>query len=330
MAKEKKEETKGLQSTIDKLNKDFGGGIVTKGSEKLGLQGIIPFGILSLDKITDIGGIPRGRVVEIHGMDGTFKTTFALLAIAEEQKKGGVCVFIDAEYSFSAEYAMSLGVDIDALILGHPESMEKAYEMIDRFSTSGEVTLIVLDSMTSLSPETELANDYGASNMGVASRINGQFFRKVTNKLGTNNCTLIVLNQLREKLGGYVVTKTVPGGNAILFFASMRLEISKSQIKKDDQIVGITLKIRVIKNKLGVPYQTTELDVIFGQGIDRIKDLIGPAVELGFISKGGAGWYKINEDLKIQGDENLKKHFLDNPEFMEELTNRINAYINNK
>lgn len=329
MAKEKKEKSE-LQDVIKNLNKDFGDGFITNGSHESNVIGVIPFNLLSLDMITQIGGVPRGRVIEFSGMDGSHKTYLNYLLVASEQSIGGICALVNAEYSFDPVFAESLGVDVDKLIVVNPSSTEQAFNAIEQLASSGEITLIVVDSFTALSPETEQSNDFGASNIGVAARLNSQLFRKIVSKLSKTNTTLCVINQLREKLGSYVPTKTVPGGNAILFYASMRFECSKSKIEGDKDNKGINLKVKIIKNKLGIPYLITEFEIIFGEGIDKIKDLIRIALDLGIFTKQGAGWITLTPELKLQGEDKVKQHLLDNPEYAQAIEQQIKKLITKK
>lgn len=319
----KKEEKKlDLKEIIAEMQKDLGEGAITYASEELGMQGVIPFSFPSLNRITGIGGIPRGRLVEISGMDGTFKSTIVLDSIANEQKLGGTCAFIDAEFSFSPEYAEKLGVDTEKLILIHPASAEEAFGVIEKLIDSGQVSLIALDSIAALSPNTELENEFGKSNIGVMARLLNQALRKLTAKAGKTNTTLFFINQQRELLGQYIPMKTTPGGNGVRFFASMRFENNKSQIKEGTDVVGVNIKIKVTKNKLSVPYLNTELECIYGIGVDKQKDLINECSDLGIISKGGAGWFEI-AGQKMQGLDKVKQFLIDNPEYEEELINKL-------
>lgn len=310
------------KSVISKVKKDFEEGVLSYGSDELGNLGVIPFGIVSLDNITGIGGIGKGRITEIHGMDGTFKTTLALHAISECQKLGGICVLIDAEFAFSPEYAETIGVDNEKLIVVHPSSAEEAFSVIEKMVDTGDVTLIVLDSLAALSPTTELANEFGSSNMGVMARLTGQFFRKITAKIGKTKTAFIILNQLREQLGGYVPMKVTPGGNAVRFYASLRLEVSKTAIKEGTDVKGVTLKLKTIKNKLSEPFLITELEAIFGKGINKFKDLVNVAISLDIIQKGGAGWITFGE-TKVQGVDAFIKLIEDNSEFCSQLEKEV-------
>lgn len=321
-----KEEKKNLESILNSLKKDYGNEILSYGNDKVGDFGTIPFGTHSLDAITGIGGIPKGRVTELHGMDGTFKTTFTLELARECQQQNGKVAFIDAEYAFSAEYAETLGVNTEDILLIHPASAEECFSVIERLVESKEIDLIILDSLAALSPNAELANEFGSSNMGVMARLMGQFFRKVVAKIGKTGCTLVIINQLRESLGGYVPLKTTPGGNALKFFASMRFEITKSAIKEGTAVKGVNLKVKCVKNKLATPFLTTELECIYGQGIDKLKDLIEVACDKGIITKGGAGWMTY-EDVKIQGADNMKIFLLENKDKLEEIKNKLNGGI---
>jgi recombination protein RecA len=314
-----------LKSILSKIEKDYGEGIYSYAGTDKGTLEVIPLSIPSVNYITGIGGLPKGRIVEFHGMDGTFKTTLAMDAIVQCQKAGGTCAFVDAEYSFSPEYAENLGVDVDALIMIHPASAEEAFNVMERLISSNQVDLIVLDSIAALSPSAELANEFGASNMGVMARLMGQMFRKLVAKVGKSNTCMIFINQLREQLGSYVPTKTTPGGNALRFYASMRFEISKTLTKEGGDVKGVTLRIKCVKNKLAKPFLTTELEAIYGQGIDRIKDLINMAIAYGFVTKGGA-WITYNGE-KYQGYDSFKKMLLDNEEFLVELEDKVLNFI---
>lgn len=321
MAKEKKQ-LESLEDVLKSIEKDFGEGIISMGNKELGALEVIPFTIPSMNRITTIGGVPKGRIIEFHGMDGTFKTTFTLDLILSCQRAGGKCAFIDAEYSFSPEYAEALGVNVEDLILIHPSSAEEAFAVLERLTDTKQIDLLILDSIAALSPSTELANEFGTSNMGVMARLMGQFFRKLVAKVGKANMALVMINQLREQLGGYVPMKTTPGGNALRFYASMRFEISKSPIKEGKEIKGVNLTVKCVKNKLGVPYLQTEVEAIYGQGIDVIKDLINEACIMGIIDKAGAGWMTYKE-IKIQGLDAMKQLVLDNEELYSELENQV-------
>lgn len=326
MGKEQKPQD--LKNILKEMQKDYGEGIFTYGSEEVGQLEVIPFSIPSMNRITGIGGIPKGRVTEFSGMDGCFKSTFCLDLVAECQKSGGTAAYVDAEYSYSPEYGEVLGVNNETLLLFHPASAEEAFSIIERLVDSGQVDLIVLDSTTSLSPSTELNNEFGTANMGVMARLNGQFFRKITAKVGKSNTALVLIAQLRESLGGYVPMKVVPGGNATRFYASLRFEISKSAIKEGTDVMGVTLKVKCIKNKLSVPFKTTEVEAMFGIGIDKLKDLINEAIHFGIISKGGAGWLTYGES-KVQGVDNFKQLLQDNEEFKEAIINQIKEKYGN-
>ncbi len=315
-----------FSDVVIEMNKEFEEGVFSYGNEEIGNLGVIPFGILSLDGITGIGGIAKGRISEIHGMDGSFKTTLALHLIVECQKTGGTCAFIDAEYAYLPEYAEKIGVDNDKLILVHPASAEEAYKAIEKLVDSKRIDLIVLDSLAALSPVTELTNDFGSSNMGVMARLTGQFFRKITAKVGKTGTALVILNQLREQLGGYVPMKTTPGGNAVRFYASLRLEISKAAIKVGTDVKGVTLKVKTVKNKLSEPYLITELEAIFGEGINKRKDMLNVATTLDIISKSGAGWLTY-KDHKIQGIDNFIKLLGDNEELQKEIEDLVKTKL---
>lgn len=313
--------SKKLDDLFKDITKEEGEGVIAYAKEEVGNVEYSSFGIKSLDSITG-GGIPKGRIVEIFGPDGSYKTTIALMGLAEAQKSGVRCAFINAEFTFDNVYAESLGVNTDDLIIVNTSTTEKVFDIAMRLIDTGEVGLIVIDSVASLVPKAENEGDFGASNMGVAARLMGQLYRKITEKLNKNNCSLILINQLRDKLGGYVVTKTTPGGNATAFYATLRLDIKKAAIKKGDDVVGVKLTIKTMKNKLGTPFLTTEVDTIYGEGVDIVKDILGVAVDKGVIEKGGAGWLTYN-GTKVQGLDNFKQLCKDNPELLEEIKSKI-------
>lgn len=320
----KKEEKKvELKDVLAGISKELGEGAINYAQEEMGSLEVIPFSIPSVNRITGIGGVPRGRLTEFHGMDGTFKTTFTLDLIKNAQSMGITCAFIDAEFSYSPEYAEKLGVDNSKLILVKPNSAEEAFGVMEKLIDSGQVECIVLDSIAALSPETELENEFGKSNIGVMARLMNQALRKLTAKAGKNNVALIFINQLREMLGGYVPMKTTPGGNGVRFYASMRFEISKSQVKDGTDVIGVNLKVKCVKNKLATPYLIAEVEAIYGVGIDVQKDLINECVEAGILSKAGAGWLQLAEGVKVQGLDNAKQFLIDNPEFEQELINKL-------
>lgn len=313
-----------LDEALKQIEKTLGEGVVTSAEDSIGKLEVCSTGIPSLDNATGIKGLPKARITEIYGMDGTFKTTVALLTIAEAQRNGDICAFVDAEFAFSPEYAAKLGVDNSKLILVHPSSAEEAFNVMEKLIETGEIGVMCLDSIASLSPSAEIANEFGSSNMGVMARLMGQMFRKLVSKLGKSNTCLILINQLREQLGGYVPMKTTPGGNAARFYASIRIEITKSQLKEGTDVKGVTLKMKTVKNKLNTPFMTTEVEAMFGEGIDVKKDIINLAISKGIISKAGAGWMSY-KDVKLQGIDKFKAFFEDNPEFFEELKSQVTA-----
>lgn len=309
---------------LDVLLKEFDKqekGMVKFAKEDIGKQEFIPFGIPSVDNITGVGGIGRGRITEISGMDGTFKTTLALNATKEAQKVGDTCAFIDVEHAFSPEYAEKIGVDTSKLILVHPNSAEEAFLVMERLIDTGEIGLIVLDSIAALCPTTEQENEFGKSNIGVMARLMGQMLRKLTAKISKTNTAVILLNQQREMLGGYVPMKTTPGGNSVRFYSSLRLEVTKAAIKEGTDVIGVTLKVKCIKNKLQIPFKIAEIEAIFGEGIDILKDILGLAIDKGIITKGGA-WLAY-KDIKLQGIDKFKQLCQDNPELLEEIKSQL-------
>jgi recombination protein RecA len=326
---EKSEKFKALKLTIDKIDKDFGKGSVMMMNEK-GSQEIevISTGSIGLDVALGIGGLPRGRVVEIYGPESSGKTTLATHIIAEAQKKGGMCAFIDAEHAFDSIYAQKLGVDIDNLLISQPDYGEQALEIADRLILSGALDVVVIDSVAALVPKGELEGEMGDSKMGLQARLMSQALRKLTATIHKTNTICIFINQLREKIGVmFGNPETTTGGNALKFYASVRLDIRRmTQIKDGDEAVGNHVKVKVVKNKVAPPFRQAEFDIIFGGGISKAGEIIDMGVELGIVQKSGS-WFSYNSDKLGQGRDAVKQLMIDNPELGAEIEGKIREKI---
>ncbi len=322
------EKLKALKLTMDKIDKDFGKGSVMMMSDKgVTEQEVISTGSIGLDVALGIGGLPKGRVVEIYGPESSGKTTLAIHVIAEAQKKGGMCAFIDAEHAFDSNYAQKLGVDIDNLLISQPDYGEQALEIADRLILSGALDVVVIDSVAALVPKGELEGEMGDSKMGLQARLMSQALRKLTATISKTNSCCIFINQLREKIGVmFGNPETTTGGNALKFYASVRLDIRRlAQIKDGDEVVGNHIKVKVVKNKVAPPFRQAEFDIIYGEGISKLGEIIDMGVELGIVQKSGS-WFSYNSDKLGQGREGVKKLLQDNPE----LANEIEAKIREK
>ncbi|MFZ1785247.1 MAG: recombinase RecA [Ferruginibacter sp.] len=325
---EKSEKFKALKLTMDKIDKDFGKGSVMMMSDKgIVEQEVISTGSIGLDMALGIGGLPKGRVVEIYGPESSGKTTIAIHVIAEAQKKGGMCAFIDAEHAFDSVYAKKLGVDIDNLLISQPDYGEQALEIADRLILSGALDVVVIDSVAALVPKSELEGEMGDSKMGLQARLMSQALRKLTATIHKTNSCCIFINQLREKIGiMFGNPETTTGGNALKFYSSVRLDIRRmSTIKDGDSSIGNHVKVKVVKNKLAPPFRQAEFDIIYGEGISKVGEIIDMGVELGIIQKSGS-WFSYNNDKLGQGRESVKQLMLDNPE----MANEIEAQIREK
>lgn len=322
------EKLKALKLTMDKIEKDFGKGSVMMMNEK-GVQEIevISTGSIGLDAALGVGGVPKGRVVEIYGPESTGKTTIAIHIIAEAQKKGGVCAIIDAEHAFDSAYAQRLGVDIDNLLISQPDYGEQALEIADRLILSGALDVVVIDSVAALVPKSELEGEMGDSKMGLQARLMSQALRKLTATISKTNTVCIFINQLREKIGVmFGNPETTTGGNALKFYASVRLDIRRmAQIKDGDEAVGNRVKVKVVKNKVAPPFRAAEFDIVYGAGISKSGEIIDMGVEMSIIQKSGS-WYSYNSDRLGQGRDAVKQLLIDNPE----LSNEIEAKIREK
>ena len=323
------EKLKALKLTMDKIDKDFGKGSVMMMNEKATVeQGVISTGSIGLDVALGIGGLPKGRVIEIYGPESSGKTTLAIHVIAEAQKKGGMCAIIDAEHAFDSNYAQKLGVDIDNLLISQPYYGEQALEIADRLILSGALDVVVIDSVAALVPKSELEGEMGDSKMGLHARLMSQALRKLTATISKTNSCCIFINQLREKIGVmFGNPETTTGGNALKFYASVRLDIRRqAQIKDGEEITGNHIKVKVVKNKVAPPFRTAEFDIIYGEGISKAGEIIDMGVELGIVQKSGS-WFSYNNDKLGQGREAVKQLMIDNPELATEIETKIREKI---
>ena len=330
MSNEKDARLKALELTLDKLDKAYGKGTVMKmGDNIVENVEVISSGSLGLDYALGVGGYPRGRVVEIYGPESSGKTTLTLHAIAECQKAGGIAAFIDAEHAFDRYYAKNLGVNIDDLIISQPDHGEQALEIADNLIRSGAIDIVVVDSVAALTPKSEIEGEMGDSKMGLHARLMSQALRKLTSSISKTNCTVIFINQLREKIGiMFGNPETTTGGNALKFYASVRLDIRRStQIKDNNGVVtGNKTRVKVVKNKVAPPFKTVEFDIMYGIGISRIGELIDKGVESEIIAKSGS-WFSYDNTKLGQGRDAVKKLLDDNPELAEEIEEKIKNFI---
>jgi recombination protein RecA len=323
------EKLKALKLTIDKIEKDFGKGSVMMMNERgEQLQEVVSTGSIGLDSALGIGGLPRGRVIEIYGPESSGKTTIAIHVIAEAQKKGGICAIIDAEHAFDSSYAQKLGVDVDNLLISQPDYGEQGLEIADRLILSGALDVVVIDSVAALVPKGELEGEMGDSKLGLQARLMSQALRKLTATISKTNTICIFINQLREKIGVMFGNPEVTtGGNALKFYSSVRLDIRRvSQIKDGDEAVGNRVKVKVVKNKVAPPFRSAEFDIIFGEGISKTGEIVDMGVELGIVQKSGS-WYSYNADKLGQGRDAVKQLLHDNPELSNEIETKIREKI---
>ncbi len=321
---------KALKLTIDKIDKDFGkGSVMMMGDKPNGPMEVISTGSIGLDAALGVGGIPKGRVIEIYGPESSGKTTIATHIIAEAQKKGGICAIIDAEHAFDSSYAQKLGVDVDNLLISQPDYGEQALEIADRLILSGALDVVVIDSVAALVPKGELEGEMGDSKMGLQARLMSQALRKLTATISKTNTVCIFINQLREKIGVmFGNPETTTGGNALKFYSSVRLDIRRlAQIKDGDEAVGNHVKVKVVKNKVAPPFRSAEFDIIFGEGISKVGEILDMGVEFNIVQKSGS-WFSYDGNKLGQGRDTVKGLLLDNPELATEIEGKIRAKLN--
>ncbi|MCQ2264415.1 MAG: recombinase RecA [Bacteroidales bacterium] len=324
------EKLKVLNSTLEKLEKSFGkGSIMRLGDSAVENVEVISSGSIGLDAALGVGGYPKGRIIEIYGPESSGKTTLAIHAIAETQKKGGIAAFIDAEHAFDRFYAEKLGVNTAELLVSQPDNGEQALEIADNLIRSGAIDIIVIDSVAALTPKSEIEGDMGDSKMGLQARLMSQAMRKLTATISKTKCCCIFINQLREKIGVmFGNPETTTGGNALKFYASVRIDIRRqSQIKDGEMASGNHVKVKVVKNKVAPPFRFAEFDIMFGEGISKIGEIIDIAVEKNIIKKAGA-WFSYNDTKIGQGRDNAKQTLADNPELADEIEAKIRESLN--
>ncbi len=320
-----KEKLKALQLTLDKIDKDYGKGTIMKmGDQAVADVPSISSGSIALDMAMGVGGFPRGRVIEIYGPESSGKTTLAIHAIAEAQKKGGIAAIIDAEHAFDRFYAEKLGVDVENLLISQPDNGEQALEITDHLIRSGAIDVIVIDSVAALTPKAEIEGDMGDSRMGLQARLMSQALRKLTANINKTNTCCIFINQLREKIGVmFGNPETTTGGNALKFYATIRIDIRRiGQIKDGEDISGNRTRVKIVKNKLAPPFKKAEFDIMYGQGISKIGEIVDLGVEQNIVKKSGS-WFSYGETKLGQGREAVKQLLKDNPELAEELETKI-------
>ena len=331
MAEENKEaKLKALQAAMAKIEKDFGKGSIMKlGEESVEKVEVIPTGSLGLDMALGVGGYPKGRIIEIYGPESSGKTTLALHAIAESQKQGGIAAFIDAEHAFDRFYASNLGVDVDNLLISQPDNGEQALQIADQLISSAAVDIIVIDSVAALTPKAEIEGDMGDNKVGLQARLMSQALRKLTSTISKTNTTCIFINQLREKIGVmFGNPETTTGGNALKFYASVRIDVRPgTAIKDGDEILGKLTKVKIVKNKVAPPFRKCEFDIMFGTGISRIGEILDIAVDKGIVKKSGS-WFSYGESKLAQGREAVLALLKENPELCEELEAKVREAIN--
>jgi recombination protein RecA len=320
------EQVKMAQAAIEKLNKDFGAGsVMVMGSKPIGDCETVPTGSIGLDIALGVGGLPRGRVVEVYGPESSGKTTLTLHVIAEAQKWGGVCAFIDAEHAFDAAYAKTIGIDVDSLVLSQPDNGEQALEICDKLISTGAYSVVVIDSVAALTPKAEIEGEMGDSKMGLHARLMSQALRKMTATIHRTGTICIFINQLREKIGiQWGNPETTTGGNALKFYASVRLDVRKIGVLKDgEEMIGNKVRVKVVKNKVAPPFRSAEFDILYGTGINRMGELVDAAVELSVIQKSGS-WYSYKESKLGQGRDAVISLLQANPEMAVEIEGKLN------
>eukprot|EP01105_Mastigella_eilhardi_P022827 TRINITY_DN5682_c0_g1_i1.p1 TRINITY_DN5682_c0_g1~~TRINITY_DN5682_c0_g1_i1.p1 ORF type:complete len:344 (-),score=35.08 TRINITY_DN5682_c0_g1_i1:441-1472(-) len=319
------EKLKALQLTMEKLDKTFGKGSVMKlGDNAIEEMDVIPTGSITMDLALGVNGYPKGRIVEIYGPESSGKTTLAIHAIAEVQKQGGIAAIVDAEHAFDQFYAQKLGVDVNNLLISQPDNGEQALEIADSLIRSGAVDLLVIDSVAALTPKAEIEGEMGDSQMGLQARLMSKALRKLTGSINKAKCCCIFINQLRDKIGVmFGNPETTTGGNALKFYASMRIDIRKaSQIKEGEDVIGNRVKVKVVKNKVAPPFRKAEFDIMYGEGISKVGEIIDLGVELNILKKSGS-WFSYGETRLGQGRDSVKNMIADNPELMDELEAKI-------
>ena len=342
MAEEKDKKTNGkiedkkkaLSLILEKLDKTYGKGtVMTLGSDSVDASiEVIPSGSLGLDIALGVGGYPKGRIIEIFGPESSGKTTLTLHAIAEAQKMGGTAAFIDAEHAFDSIYAKKLGINLDELLVSQPDNGEQALEIADSLIRSGAIDIVVIDSVAALTPKAEIEGDMGDSKMGLHARLMSQALRKLTGTINKTNCTVIFINQLREKIGVmFGSPETTTGGNALKFYASVRIDIRKSgsPIKNGEEAIGSHVKVKIVKNKVAPPFRQAEFDIMYGEGVSKVGEILDTAVDLDIIKKSGS-WFSYGDTKLGQGRDAVKDIIKDNPELTEELENKVKEAIANK
>lgn len=326
------EKLKALQAAMDKIEKTFGKGSIMKmGDDSVEQVEVIPTGSIGLNVALGVGGYPRGRIIEIYGPESSGKTTLAIHAIAEAQKKGGIAAFIDAEHAFDPAYAQKLGVNTNDLLVAQPDNGEQALEIADNLIRSGAIDIIVIDSVAALTPRSEIEGEMGDSKVGLHARLMSQALRKLTSTISKTGCCCIFINQLREKIGVmFGNPETTTGGNALKFYASVRIDIRRiSSIKDGDNVIGNRVKVKVVKNKVSPPFRQAEFDLLYGQGISKIGEIIDLGVDLGVLKKSGS-WFSYNDTKLGQGRDAVKQLLQDNPELSEELESKVREMLRHK
>jgi recombination protein RecA len=327
-----KEKIKALQVTMEKIEKTYGKGAIMKmGDNPIEEIEVISTGSVSLDSALGVGGLPKGRVIEIYGPESSGKTTLAIHAIAEAQKNGGIAAFIDAEHAFDRIYAQKLGVDTENLLISQPDNGEQALEITENLIRSGAIDIIVIDSVAALTPKSEIEGEMGDSKMGLQARLMSQALRKLTGTINKTNCCCIFINQLREKIGVmFGNPETTTGGNALKFYSSVRLDIRRiGQLKDGDSIFGNRVKVKVVKNKLAPPFRIAEFDILYGEGISKIGEIIDLGVDLNIIKKSGS-WFSYAETKLGQGRDSVKQILTDNPDLADELEMKVREELAKK